>query len=697
MESHYSGTYVNGKRCGFGEYYERKINHKYNGKHLIYKGSWKDDKKNGHGTLYNLEGEIEYIGDFVDDVFDGNGINYLYGSSNKFYEKYEGQFKNGVRHGEGKYYFLNKSWYEGSFINGVKEGKGKEFYPDGKLMNIGNYSKCKRHGEAIHYYENGNIFYKGNYVYNLFDGFGELYNTNGKLEYKGEFKDDYKNGLGKLYDTNGVIRYKGDFKHSKFCGKGISYYENGNIEYEGEYLKDNRYGEGKYYFRNGNVFEGTFVNGKKNGKGKEFFPNGFIMNEGNYLNCMRHGYNETYYKNGKIYYDGYYHNNLSHGFGKLYNKNGKLEYEGNFENGDKNGLGKLYNENNELIYDGEFNHNQYDGNGETYETVKIYCNFLFNKGNIIDINKIIKIDSLNKNINDLINNNIKEFSKKLIKFNFQANQLEIVNKKLKDLQTKYDELIIINKTQYNNIINDKEKINCIPKLNSTIKKLSKEKEKYKNYPKKMKELKKKEKENKELIEELNLKNDIIKRNEQMIRDRDEWNEIKAKKITELTNFKKKYQNAEKENEELLNELMSKKDIIIDNEKHIKELELTLNKECIKEINLEKKSNKKENSYIKIEINGILYNEEHPKWRHEDKIILDGFTSCLHDERKITNLIKKSGWIEERHSKHKIYTRNLLNGEKQTLSCPTTPSEWQSVWVSLKRLEREKIERELYDY
>ena len=59
-----------------------------------------------------------------------------------------------------------------------------------------------------------------------------------------------------------------------------------------------------------------------------------------------------------------------------------------------------------------------------------------------------------------------------------------------------------------------------------------------------------------------------------------------------------------------------------------------------------------------------------------------------------DLISKLGWKEERHSNHIVFIRNLVDGIKQTLICPSSPSEWQSTWVQLKRLEQEKIEIEL---
>ena len=43
-------------------------------------------------------------------------------------------YKNGLRNGKGKEYFINgKLKFEGEYINGKRNGKGKEYYGNGKI------------------------------------------------------------------------------------------------------------------------------------------------------------------------------------------------------------------------------------------------------------------------------------------------------------------------------------------------------------------------------------------------------------------------------------------------------------------------------------------------------------------------------------------------------------------------------------
>lgn len=57
-------------------------------------------------------------------------------------EKYIGNFKKNLRHGEGHYLFSNGDRYEGYWENDQKSGKGTLYYADGSLY-IGQWSEIK--------------------------------------------------------------------------------------------------------------------------------------------------------------------------------------------------------------------------------------------------------------------------------------------------------------------------------------------------------------------------------------------------------------------------------------------------------------------------------------------------------------------------------------------------------------------------
>lgn len=56
-----------------------------------YEGDWKDGMRHGKGTFYYTNGD-KYVGDWKDDVQDGKGIYYFQNG-----ERYEGDYANGER------------------------------------------------------------------------------------------------------------------------------------------------------------------------------------------------------------------------------------------------------------------------------------------------------------------------------------------------------------------------------------------------------------------------------------------------------------------------------------------------------------------------------------------------------------------------------------------------------------------------
>ena len=91
---------------------------------------------------------------------------------NYFIGKYEGEFKNGIREGKGKFIYNNKNIYDGEWKNDIKEGKG--------IMN----------------YKNGEK------IYIKRDKFEEL------EKYDGYWKNNKKNGKGEIYMLKMEINLK---------------------------------------------------------------------------------------------------------------------------------------------------------------------------------------------------------------------------------------------------------------------------------------------------------------------------------------------------------------------------------------------------------------------------------------------------------------------------------------------------------
>ena len=290
-----------------------------------YNGEWKNGLKHGKGTLYYNDSNILYKGDFIEDKFEVYG-EYHYNKS----EHYVNQFKSGIMEEKGKLYdgdfiyheskgnqlniYKYGNYYLGEWKNGKKHGRGKIYSENNKVLFDGYFIDDKYFGNKIFTYQKGE-FYIGGWKNKKRDK-GILYYENGNIKYEGDFVDDLFDGNGKYYYPSGYILYEGKYKMGKKMGKAKLYYENGNIEYDGDFSDDKFHGNGKLYYENGEIeYEGGFQNGEKHGKGILYYANGRTKYEGGFQNGKKHGKGTLYYPNGKIEYEGAFKNDI-----KLYTK-----------------------------------------------------------------------------------------------------------------------------------------------------------------------------------------------------------------------------------------------------------------------------------------------------------------------------------------------------------------------------------------
>ncbi|XP_077462771.1 ankyrin repeat and MYND domain-containing protein 1-like isoform X4 [Stigmatopora argus] len=91
--------------------------------------------------------------------------------------KYEGDFDNGLKHGEGKYTWKNGEVYEGSFYKDYRHGNGMYCWPSGNKF-IGKFYLNWREGYGVHIFPDGATF-KGLYHADQRFGPGVLTESNG--------------------------------------------------------------------------------------------------------------------------------------------------------------------------------------------------------------------------------------------------------------------------------------------------------------------------------------------------------------------------------------------------------------------------------------------------------------------------------------------------------------------------------------
>jgi len=172
---------------------------------------------------------------------------------------YEGEIRNNLFHGFGKFTFTAGVAYE--------QISEKQRLVNGDIYE-GEWVEGFKHGFGVYRFNTGDI-YEGNWIKDIRTGLGKYYfQTGGK--YEGEFLNNFINGKGKSILTNGNV-YEGEYFYDKFHGFGKMTYSDG--VYVGYWEYGKRHGKGKFTHPNGNIYEGDFANDTSNGKGVVIFFN----------------------------------------------------------------------------------------------------------------------------------------------------------------------------------------------------------------------------------------------------------------------------------------------------------------------------------------------------------------------------------------------------------------------------------------
>ena len=125
---------------------------------------------------------------------------------------YEGEEKDGIRHGIGRYYHADGAIYEGEWKDDLIHGIGRYYYPDGAAENV----LC----------ENGKIV--GSTKETLPQSEIRIHSIgydNDDL-YHGNMQDGKRNGRGTMHYADSR-KYVGEWKDNKHHGQGTMYYKDG--------------------------------------------------------------------------------------------------------------------------------------------------------------------------------------------------------------------------------------------------------------------------------------------------------------------------------------------------------------------------------------------------------------------------------------------------------------------------------------
>ena len=112
-------------------------------------------KNNCIGTYIHASNGIEYVGEYQNDKWNGQGmVTYASGS------KYIGEWRDSIINGYGVMTFASGVKYDGNWKNGKMDGKGTMTFLNG-IKFIGEYKENKQHGQGVLSRADGSIVQQG--------------------------------------------------------------------------------------------------------------------------------------------------------------------------------------------------------------------------------------------------------------------------------------------------------------------------------------------------------------------------------------------------------------------------------------------------------------------------------------------------------------------------------------------------------
>ena len=294
-----------------------------------YEGEWKDGVRHGKGVLKNSRGEVISEGNFTNDV---------YITECQARENNRGEYKNSnpeLTLLDGRVVDSNENVYEGGWQNGMRNGIGVLTDKNGKLISEGKFEDNRLVTGKYR------VKVKGKNEYNIIE---VMHSGPTGKEYREKYDGTLIYTLEKKENSNVIVNYPDGSK------------------YEGDWENGKREGRGVLTFTNGEYYEGGFKDDHR------CYDNYWVIKDQNGQPII-HGTAPNYNEVPKIMvlkshsgnlYQGQVRDNLPDGTGSCKYSNGNV-YEGWWQNGKRNGIGVLKHQNGSIISEGKWKDDNYIG------------------------------------------------------------------------------------------------------------------------------------------------------------------------------------------------------------------------------------------------------------------------------------------------------------------------------------------------
>lgn len=178
---------------------------------------------------------------------------------------------------------LSKPIYQITFKDNQPDGLMEEFYANGQIKKLVNFSNGKLNGEFFEFSESGEVLLSGQYVDNFKEGDWNSYYRDGSKKSEYSYSNNLLEGTTKNYFPNGLIAEVIPFEAGKLQGTYQAFFPNGQLQKSVQFLNDVENGEYKRFYEDGQPeIIGSFSKGELNGSWENFDNLGALISKGEY-------------------------------------------------------------------------------------------------------------------------------------------------------------------------------------------------------------------------------------------------------------------------------------------------------------------------------------------------------------------------------------------------------------------------------
>lgn len=185
---------------------------------------------------------------------------------------------------------LSKPVFQISFKDNQPDGLMEEFYANGQIKKLVNFSNGKLNGKFFEFSQSGEVLLSGQYVNNFKEGDWNSYYPNGSKKSEYSYSNNLLQGTTKNYFPNGMMSEVIPFEAGKLQGTYQAFFPNGQLQKSVQFVNDLEHEEYKRFYEDGQPeIIGYFSNGELNGSWENFDNLGTLISKGEYQVGIRVG------------------------------------------------------------------------------------------------------------------------------------------------------------------------------------------------------------------------------------------------------------------------------------------------------------------------------------------------------------------------------------------------------------------------